>query len=101
MSLKTAETTLDQFFVRIILMPFNLRKELADGGAIYICTYTYMHASMHTYIYAYIHTCTHTYIHTHIQMFVPWQFCIYVTIFSSKMQVLSAKNIKLHWPNLP
>jgi len=25
-------------------MPFNLRKVLADGGAIYICTYTYMHA---------------------------------------------------------
>ena len=31
-------------------------------------------------------------------MFVPWQFCIYVTIFSSKIQVLSAKNIKLPGP---
>ena len=63
MSLKTAETTLDQFFVRIILMPFNLRKELADGGAIYL--YIYIHACKHAYIHTCIHTYMHTYIHTH------------------------------------
>ena len=54
------------FFLRIILMPFDLWKVLADDGAIYMCTYTCMHACMYACMHAYtgIHTCIHTYIHT-------------------------------------
>ena len=63
-------------------------------------THTHIRTHMHTYIQAYIHTYIHTSIHTYTQMFMPWHSCIHVTIFRSRMQVLSAKNIKLHSPNL-
>ena len=94
------------FFLRIILMPFDLWKVLADDGAIYMCTYTCMHACMH----ACMHTYIHAYIHTYIQATIshpslkaplvgddePWSVSRY-----SKTQALSAKNVKLHSPNLP
>ena len=68
---------------------------------IYIYIHIHIHACIHTYIHTYTHAYIHTYIHTYTQMFMPWHSCIHVTIFRSRMQVLSAKNIKLHSPNLP
>ena len=54
---------------------------------------------MRWYLGACRHTCTHTYTHTDVHALAVLH--THVTIFRSKMQVLSAKNIKLRSPNLP